>query len=96
MPGISLTLNNVSHYPAGQWLDICDNVLSLLQQNTPIDTGYCLEQWQMAFSPTTTYFYNDCEYASYLDEGWSKQSPDGMIRPTLSALSSITKGYGTL
>jgi hypothetical protein len=92
MPGISLTLDNVSHYGVADWLDICDNVLNLLKAHTPIDTGYCIEQWEMLFDVKRTVFYNDCEYSSYLDDGWSKQSPNGMIQPTLQELASNVFG----
>lgn len=93
MPGIGLELSNDSDFPADRWLDICEQVLSALEEHTPVHTGFCRDSWNMSFGLESTYFYNNCSYASYLDEGWSSQAPSGIIQPVLQEVSSIVNGY---
>jgi hypothetical protein len=88
LPGISLTLQN-TRFDEDRWADICDEVLSTLKDLTPVDTGLCRDSWEMDFDVEETTFTNDTEYASYLDEGWSDQAPDGMTGPLLAQLPSI-------
>ena len=92
MPGISLTVNN-TRLDEGQFRDVCDEMLDLLMDLTPIDTGLCRDSWLMDFSEDSCTFSNDTEYASYLDEGWSQQAPNGMIGPALEKLPEIIQGY---
>ena len=92
MPAISLTINNTS-LEEDQFRDACDEMLDLLMDLTPVDTGFCRDSWTMDFSSDECTFYNDCEYASYLDEGWSQQAPNGMIGPALEKLPEIIRGY---
>lgn len=93
MPGIGFELSNDSEFEPAVWLEICEEVLSALEEHTPVHTGFCRDSWNMSFSTESTYFYNNCEYASYLDEGWSSQAPSGIIPAVLQELSSIVNGY---
>ena len=45
---------------------------------TPIDTGNA----RRSTSRTGTRIEANYDYAQYLDKGWSKQAPQGMIKPT--------------
>lgn len=92
MPGITLNVNN-SRLDEFTFQSVCEELLDLLMDLTPVDTGFCRDSWTMDFSPTVCTFINDAEYASYLDEGWSKQAPRGMTRPALEKLPSIIAGY---
>ena len=92
MPGISVEINNTS-LDDSQWESVCEEVLKFLEEITPVDTGVCRDAWEMDISGDTATFTNDTEYASYLDEGWSSQAPQGMIQPMLQALKSIVNGY---
>lgn len=93
MPGISLTLENESGYAPEVWERACDEILNELKSITPVDTGYCQDNWEMAFSWIGCVFYNDVGYASYLDNGWSSQAPSGMIGPVVALIPSILAGY---
>ena len=92
MPGISLENTNTS-LDGAQWELLCEDVLSFLEEITPVDTGLCRDSWEMQISDTDAVFTNDTEYASYLDEGWSKQAPQGMIQPLLRILPKMVQGY---
>lgn len=92
MPAISLTINNTS-LDEDRFRDVCDEMLDLLMDLTPVDTGLCRDSWMMDFDPSSCTFSNDTEYASYLDEGWSKQAPNGMVTPALEKLPEIIQGY---
>lgn len=56
-------------------------------KNTPIDTGNARRR--------TTKTNNSIEasypYAKRLDEGYSHQSPDGMVKPTLKAMTDYIR-----
>ena len=88
MPAIELVVEN-TRFEEGEWADICDQVFEFLQEVTPVDTGVCRDSWEMNWSPSDCQFYNPTEYASYLDEGWSKQAPNGMLRPAVQYLRNL-------
>lgn len=92
MPAISLTIQNTRLEPE-QFRDVCDEMLDLLMDLTPVDTGFCRDSWYMDFSDEECTFRNEAEYASYLDEGWSTQAPNGMTGPALERLPEIVQGY---
>lgn len=88
MPAIQLVIDN-TRFDEQEWQSICDQVFTFLQDVTPVDTGVCRDAWEMNWSPVDCQFYNPTEYASYLDEGWSSQAPDGMIRPAIQFLRDL-------
>jgi hypothetical protein len=64
---------------------ICDASLKVLEDLTPVDTGFCRSQWSYEIDSEGDFatFYCTCPYSSYLnrDPGWSKQAPHGMTGP---------------
>lgn len=48
-------------------------------QNTPVDTGNARKKTKLVANKTIVANY---PYARRLDNGWSRQSPRGMIKPT--------------
>lgn len=48
------------------------------RQVTPIDTGYARRH---TFLNNQT-IVGDYPYATYLEQGWSDQAPEGMVKPT--------------
>lgn len=92
MPAISLTIEN-SSLPEPEFEDLSREVFDRLVQLTPVDTGFCADSWEYDFQGDSCTFYNPCDYASYLDDGWSNQAPDGMTRPVLQELPALVRGY---
>jgi len=56
-------------------------------KNTPIDTGNARRRTRLQ-NRTIKAKYG---YAQPLDEGWSKQSPEGMFKPTVEHLKKWLK-----
>ena len=92
MPAISIKINN-SSLDDFSWFSLCDEVLQFLQDITPIDTGLCRDSWEAEVDIDRAIFFNPTEYASYLEDGWSDQAPNGMIKPLLDNLQSMVQGY---
>jgi hypothetical protein len=60
---------------------------------TPKDTGYA----KANTTKTAKSIIANYQYASYLDEGWSKQAPDGMTKPAIEEYNnSIAKQLSNL
>lgn len=59
-------------------------------KNTPIRTGNARRKTDLDENTIKA----DYAYATRLDEGWSKQSPDGMTKPTLDFLKDYVKKQG--
>lgn len=93
MPGIRLNITNTGRLSPDDWDDLCAEVLSRLEELTPVDTGFCQSNWTESHTDTSATFENDTEYASYLDRGWSSQAPDGMIQPLLDELPDMLEAY---
>jgi hypothetical protein len=72
---------------------ICQDFLDVLVKETPVDTGNCRDSWEMTVTDLETTFFNSAEYSSFLDEGWSQQSPDGMSAPAQDALPNIIQDW---
>lgn len=92
MPGIRLEIN-LPRLTEEEFDDVVSEAFGFVQDITPVDEGYCVSQWEDNSSFPVLLFENDCEYASYLDDGWSKQAPSGMTRPTISFIRQTVQGY---
>lgn len=88
MPAIELNITNET-LDADEWERVCNEVFQFIVDITPVDTGVCRDAWEFYWSPTDCRMYNPTEYASYLDEGWSNQAPNGMIQPALQYLREL-------
>jgi hypothetical protein len=56
---------------------------------TPIDSGNARKRTKKEGSDT---IFADYAYAKRLDQGWSKQAPDGMSKPLFAELTKHIKG----
>lgn len=56
-------------------------------KNTPVKTGNARNHT----SKTNTEINANYPYAQRLDNGWSKQSPQGMVKPTIAAIRAYIK-----
>lgn len=68
---------------------VMDDLFRLIVDATPVRTGYAQSQWKL----DGTTISNDCDYISFLEDGWSDQAPDGMVAPALEQLSDIIQTY---
>ena len=89
MGTIRLAIRRPDDLPIDVWLHSCEDLLDLLIELTPVDTGFCSESWEMQLDEDLVVYHNNAEYASYLDEGHSSQSPNGMTDPALEQLPDI-------
>lgn len=95
MPEIYFTVQRPEDFPVEVWPDAMEELYRYLIDLTPVDTGFCAEQWDYGVTEDEATFLNDAEYASYLEDGWSKQAPNGMIGPALAELPNILEEYYT-
>lgn len=56
-------------------------------ENTPIKTGNARNNTILKKNE----IHAEYPYATRLDQGWSKQSPDGMVEPTMQFLEEYIK-----
>lgn len=59
--------------------NLCNIAYPVFIRNTPIRTGYARAHTQKSSTEISARY----PYAQRLDQGWSRQSPNGMVKPTL-------------
>lgn len=90
MASLSVDLTNDSGLPPEEFDALCNEIFDLIVSRTPVDTGNCQAAWQIYFSDENTCeISNSVDYVSYLEDGWSKQAPNGMVQITLDEISDI-------
>lgn len=93
MSGISLEIVNSRQMSVEDWEELVSEVLDRLIALTPVDTGNCADGWVESHGDDWASFENDVEYASFLEDGWSSQAPNGMIKPTIRWLRDRVLSY---
>lgn len=86
MPSIEVTIDQ-SEIPDEVFFPVLDEVFNMIVDATPVATGYAAGQWRLQGDTIS----NDCEYISYLEDGWSDQAPDGMVGPALDEMPSLLR-----
>tara|TARA_R110002153_G_scaffold161776_2_gene314194 strand:- start:275 stop:568 length:294 start_codon:yes stop_codon:yes gene_type:complete len=71
-------------------IEVMKQSYTVYKNNTPIRSGNAKNRTKLENKLTIGGRY---PYAGRLDEGWSKQSPQGMTEPTLKALDGFIKNY---
>lgn len=90
MASLSVTLTNESGLDPDQFDTLCNEIFDRIVDRTPVDTGACQAAWEIYFEDENTCIIsNDIDYVSYLEDGWSKQAPNGMIQITLDEIPEI-------
>ena len=69
---------------------LAEEAYPVFKQNTPINKGQARRKTSLKGSDIVA----DYPYAGRLDKGYSDQSPDGMIAPTLEHVSKYIKDTG--
>jgi hypothetical protein len=77
------------------WFSLCEDIYQFLVEITPVDTGLCRDSWEQEVYTEYAIFFNPTEYASYLEDGWSQQAPNGMIKPLLDRLPALKSQYAS-
>lgn len=62
-----------------------------LKKNTPVKTGKAQRGWRRKFDRKGVTINNRVEYISYLDEGISRQAPDGFSKPSLDKIAANSR-----
>ena len=70
---------------------ISKDVLQEVRKNTPVRTGKARRGWRRKFDRKGASINNNVEYISYLDEGISKQAPDGFSKPTFEKIAANSR-----
>lgn len=70
--------------------DVGENVMAdaytFLRKKTPIDKGNARSRTRLKKRTT---IHSDYAYAGRLDEGWSKQAPNGFTDPTIDEIDKL-------
>ena len=78
---------------------VMEEIYNQIVEATPVRTGFAQSQWKYEETGSSVDISNDCEYISYLEDGWSDQAPDGMVGPAMDnlpdLLSSALEEYNT-
>jgi hypothetical protein len=96
MPSVKLTLINTNQerIDSETWAEICQEVFDLVVETSPVDTGAFQDAWELnQIADDIWEIFNPLEYASFLEDGWSNQAPNGVLEPALNELSSIIQSY---
>jgi hypothetical protein len=96
MPDIRTTLinSNPQEISEEDWFNICDELFELIIKLSPVDTGNFRDAWELNQVAGDIFeIYNSTEYASFLEDGWSVQAPNGVVEVALQKLPGIIRKY---
>lgn len=92
MPSIKATLinSNPQEITADDWESICNDLFDIVIENSPVDTGAFQDAWELTMISDDIYeISNESEYASFLEDGWSNQAPNGVLGPAIQLLPRL-------
>lgn len=89
MGTIRLAIRRPDDIPEDVFIKSMEDFYDLLVELTPVDTGFAASSWEVQLDVDLAVFFNNAEYSSYLDEGWSQQAPDGITDVALVELPDI-------
>jgi hypothetical protein len=69
--------------------DTLKNAYPILRKNTPIRNGNARRKTVLRLGKDT--ILSNYGYAGKLDEGWSRQAPEGFTKPTIEHMKSYVK-----
>lgn len=94
MPGVHVSVSNYLDLPPEDFVAVCEELVSRLIDATPVDTGFCQDHWRYTIiNDNLVEIWNDTDYLSYLEDGWSKQAEAGWIENILSSFQDIVFDY---
>lgn len=96
MPDVRAVLVNANpdEIDVEVWTEICFEIYNIVLANSPVDTGNFMAAWQLnQLAPDVFELYNPLEYASFLEDGWSDQAPNGVVGPAIEELPGLLQSY---
>lgn len=88
MATLDFTINQ-DYFPDEVFDQVVNEIFNMIVDATPVATGFAQSQWTLDIGDTDARIANDCEYISFLEDGWSDQAPNGMVAPALDALPDL-------
>lgn len=71
--------------------EISKDLLKEVKKNTPVRTGKAQRGWRRKLDRKGAQLNNSVKYISYLDEGISKQAPNGFSKPSLEKIAANSR-----
>jgi hypothetical protein len=71
--------------------EISKDLLKEVKKNTPVRTGKARAGWKRRLDRKGASVNNNVKYISYLDEGISKQAPDGFSKPAIEKIAANSR-----
>lgn len=71
--------------------DIIEQASMIARGFTPRKSGNAQRAWHVAGTGRKAEAINDVAYINRLDNGWSKQAPNGILKPTMRKLKGQTR-----
>lgn len=68
--------------------DMADDFYKEVKDETPVDTGTAKRSWKKKKGSSMTTINNRQPYISELDDGSSRQAPNGMTKPAIKKITS--------
>lgn len=86
---VSVNFRNLTNYTRLQQQALArlpEDFVKEVRANTPIDTGNARRNTNLLKTLNDITVKSDYPYARRLDEGWSRQAPDGFVKPSIEWL----------
>lgn len=71
--------------------DIKEKTYQTARSLTPVDSGYARSQWKKRDQARGFKVTNATPYIPFLDQGWSRQAPKGITKPTVRTITGYIK-----
>lgn len=71
-------------YVTGATNIIVDELYKLIQANSPVKSGKFKRSWKKYGSKDRVKIINPQPYAQRLEDGYSKQAPQGIVKPSIN------------
>lgn len=66
--------------------DLADDVYAMVVPLTPVRSGNARRNWTKTVSGNNFSIENHVPYIERLDQGWSKQAPNGIMQPLIDQI----------
>jgi hypothetical protein len=77
-------VSDTNAYITGATKIIVEELYKLLQANSPVKSGKFRRSWKMTGTKERVKITNPQPYGQRLEDGYSKQAPQGIIKPSIN------------